>query len=83
MFGYWDVVICFVCFDLYIGGNCYIFLGLCDVIFLLWYWNGKCSGIGDNLGSEIVVFWVILIGYDYEVICVVVCVELGLVLSGL
>lgn len=52
VFGYWDVVICLVRFESYIGGNCYIFSGLRDVIFFLWYWNGKSSGIGDNFGGK-------------------------------
>ncbi|XP_030866045.3 lipopolysaccharide-responsive and beige-like anchor protein isoform X1 [Gorilla gorilla gorilla] len=82
VFGHWDVVTCLARSESYIGGNCYILSGSRDATLLLWYWNGKCSGIGDNPGNETAAPRAILTGHDYEVTCAAVCAELGLVLSG-
>lgn len=82
VFGHWDVVTCLTRSESYIGGNCYILSGSRDATLLLWYWNGKSSGIGDNPGSETATPRAILTGHDYEVTCAAVCAELGLVLSG-
>lgn len=82
VFGHWDVVTCLARSESYIGGNCYILSGSRDATLLLWYWNGKSSGIGDNPGSETTTPRAILTGHDYEITCAVVCAELGLVLSG-
>uniref|UniRef100_A0A8D2BIL8 Lipopolysaccharide-responsive and beige-like anchor protein n=1 Tax=Sus scrofa TaxID=9823 RepID=A0A8D2BIL8_PIG len=82
VFGHWDVVTCLTRSESYIGGNCYILSGSRDATLLLWYWNGKSSGIGDNPGSETTTPRAILTGHDYEVTCAAVCAELGLVLSG-
>ncbi|KAB0370435.1 hypothetical protein FD755_018397 [Muntiacus reevesi] len=51
VFGHWDVVTCLTRSESYIGGNCYILSGSRDATLLLWYWNGKSSGIGDNPGK--------------------------------
>lgn len=82
VFGHWDVVTCLTRSESYIGGNCYILSGSRDATLLLWYWNGKSSGIGDNPGSETATPRAILTGHDYEITCAAVCAELGLVLSG-
>ncbi|XP_062055494.1 lipopolysaccharide-responsive and beige-like anchor protein isoform X2 [Lepus europaeus] len=82
VFGHWDVVTCLTRSESYIGGNCYILSGSRDATLLLWYWNGKSSGVGDNPGSETTTPRAILTGHDYEVTCAAVCAELGLVLSG-
>ncbi|XP_061048536.1 lipopolysaccharide-responsive and beige-like anchor protein isoform X2 [Eubalaena glacialis] len=82
VFGHWDVVTCLTCSESYIGGNCYILSGSRDATLLLWYWNGKSSGIGDNPGSETTTPRAILTGHDSEITCAAVCAELGLVLSG-
>ncbi|XP_064123627.1 lipopolysaccharide-responsive and beige-like anchor protein isoform X2 [Loxodonta africana] len=82
VFGHWDVVTCLTRSESYIGGNCYILSGSRDATLLLWYWNGKSSGIGDNPGSETTTPRAVLTGHDYEVTCAAVCAELGLVLSG-
>ncbi|XP_054941900.1 lipopolysaccharide-responsive and beige-like anchor protein isoform X7 [Physeter macrocephalus] len=82
VFGHWDVVTCLTRSESYIGGNCYILSGSRDATLLLWYWNGKSSGIGDNPGSETTTPRAILTGHDSEITCAVVCAELGLVLSG-
>uniref|UniRef100_A0A8C0R8K3 Lipopolysaccharide-responsive and beige-like anchor protein n=1 Tax=Canis lupus dingo TaxID=286419 RepID=A0A8C0R8K3_CANLU len=82
VFGHWDVVTCLTRSESYIGGNCYILSGSRDATLLLWYWNGKSSGIGDNPGSETTTPRAILTGHDYEITCAAVCAELGLVLSG-
>ncbi|XP_030168796.1 lipopolysaccharide-responsive and beige-like anchor protein isoform X2 [Lynx canadensis] len=82
VFGHWDVVTCLTRSESYIGGNCYILSGSRDATLLLWYWNGKSSGIGDNPGSEPTTPRAILTGHDYEITCAAVCAELGLVLSG-
>uniref|UniRef100_A0A8C5UYU3 Lipopolysaccharide-responsive and beige-like anchor protein n=1 Tax=Microcebus murinus TaxID=30608 RepID=A0A8C5UYU3_MICMU len=82
VFGHWDVVTCLARSESYIGGNCYILSGSRDATLLLWYWNGKSSGIGDNPGSETATPRAILTGHDYEITCAAVCAELGLVLSG-
>jgi hypothetical protein len=52
VFGHWDVVTCLARSESYIGGNCYILSGSRDATLLLWYWNGKSSGIGDNPGGK-------------------------------
>ncbi|XP_063080462.1 lipopolysaccharide-responsive and beige-like anchor protein isoform X2 [Cavia porcellus] len=82
VFGHWDVVTCLTRSESYIGGNCYILSGSRDATLLLWYWNGKNSGIGDNPGSETTTPRAILTGHDYEITCAAICAELGLVLSG-
>ncbi|XP_062964914.1 lipopolysaccharide-responsive and beige-like anchor protein isoform X5 [Cynocephalus volans] len=82
VFGHWDVVTCLTRSESYIGGNCYILSGSRDATLLLWYWNGRSSGIGDNPGSETTTPRAILTGHDYEITCAAVCAELGLVLSG-
>ncbi|XP_066137114.1 lipopolysaccharide-responsive and beige-like anchor protein isoform X3 [Saccopteryx bilineata] len=82
VFGHWDVVTCLTRSESYIGGNCYILSGSRDATLLLWYWNGKSSGIGDNPGSGTTTPRAILTGHDYEITCAAVCAELGLVLSG-
>nr|Q9ESE1.1 RecName: Full=Lipopolysaccharide-responsive and beige-like anchor protein; AltName: Full=Beige-like protein [Mus musculus]AAG14003.1 LBA [Mus musculus] len=82
VFGHWDVVTCLARSESYIGGNCYILSGSRDATLLLWYWNGKSSGIGDNPGGETATPRAILTGHDYEITCAAVCAELGLVLSG-
>ncbi|XP_036046730.1 lipopolysaccharide-responsive and beige-like anchor protein isoform X3 [Onychomys torridus] len=82
VFGHWDVVTCLTRSESYIGGNCYILSGSRDATLLLWYWNGKGNGIGDNPGSETTTPRAILTGHDYEITCAAVCAELGLVLSG-
>uniref|UniRef100_A0A5F8H0X4 Lipopolysaccharide-responsive and beige-like anchor protein n=1 Tax=Monodelphis domestica TaxID=13616 RepID=A0A5F8H0X4_MONDO len=82
VFGHWDVVTCLARSESYIGGNCYILSGSRDATLLLWYWNGKSNGIGDNPGSEMTTPRVILTGHDYEITCATVCAELGLVISG-
>ncbi|XP_038203257.1 lipopolysaccharide-responsive and beige-like anchor protein isoform X2 [Arvicola amphibius] len=82
VFGHWDVVTCLARSESYIGGNCYILSGSRDATLLLWYWNGKSNGIGDNPGSETTTPRAILTGHDYEITCAAVCAELGLVLSG-
>ncbi|XP_058138550.1 lipopolysaccharide-responsive and beige-like anchor protein isoform X2 [Dasypus novemcinctus] len=82
VFGHWAVVTCLTRSESYIGGNCYILSGSRDATLLLWYWNGKSSGIGDNPGRETTTPRAILTGHDYEVTCAAVCAELGLVLSG-
>uniref|UniRef100_A0A250Y8F8 Lipopolysaccharide-responsive and beige-like anchor protein n=2 Tax=Castor canadensis TaxID=51338 RepID=A0A250Y8F8_CASCN len=82
VFGHWDVVTCLTRSESYIGGNCYILSGSRDATLLLWYWNGKNSGIGDNPGSETTTPRAILTGHDCEITCAAICAELGLVLSG-
>ncbi|XP_076995955.1 lipopolysaccharide-responsive and beige-like anchor protein isoform X2 [Tamandua tetradactyla] len=82
VFGHWAVVTCLTRSESYIGGNCYILSGSRDATLLLWYWNGKSNGIGDNPGSETTTPRAILTGHDYEITCAAVCAELGLVLSG-
>ncbi|XP_037686725.1 lipopolysaccharide-responsive and beige-like anchor protein [Choloepus didactylus] len=82
VFGHWAVVTCLTRSESYIGGNCYILSGSRDATLLLWYWNGKSSGIGDNPGSETTTPRAILTGHDYEITCAAICAELGLVLSG-
>nr|XP_010966797.1 lipopolysaccharide-responsive and beige-like anchor protein isoform X2 [Camelus bactrianus] len=82
VFGHWDVVTCLTRSESYIGGNCYVLSGSRDATLLLWYWNGKSSGIGDNPGSEAAAPRAVLTGHDCEVTCAAACAELGLVLSG-
>ncbi|XP_045151741.1 lipopolysaccharide-responsive and beige-like anchor protein [Echinops telfairi] len=82
VFGHWDVVTCLTRSESYIGGNCYVLSGSRDATLLLWYWNGKSSGIGDNPGGETTTPRAILTGHDYEITCAAICAELGLVLSG-
>ncbi|XP_058522747.1 lipopolysaccharide-responsive and beige-like anchor protein isoform X2 [Ochotona princeps] len=82
VFGHWDVVTCLARSESYIGGNCYVLSGSRDATLLLWYWNGKSAGIGDNPGSETTAPRAILTGHDCEITCAAVCAELGLVLSG-
>ncbi|XP_008564708.1 PREDICTED: lipopolysaccharide-responsive and beige-like anchor protein, partial [Galeopterus variegatus] len=61
VFGHWDVVTCLTRSESYIGGNCYILSGSRDATLLLWYWNGRSSGIGDNPGK--------FIKWDFEAVC--------------
>ncbi|XP_066429755.1 lipopolysaccharide-responsive and beige-like anchor protein isoform X2 [Eleutherodactylus coqui] len=82
VFGHWDVVTCLARSESYIGGDCYILSGSRDATLLLWYWNGKSNGIGDNPNGEFATPRAILTGHDCEVTCADVCAELGLVISG-
>uniref|UniRef100_A0A452VHF5 Neurobeachin n=1 Tax=Ursus maritimus TaxID=29073 RepID=A0A452VHF5_URSMA len=75
VFGHWDVVTCLARSESYIGGDCYIVSGSRDATLLLWYWSGRHHIIGDNPNT-------VLTGHDHEVVCVSVCAELGLVISG-
>uniref|UniRef100_A0A8C7YN35 Neurobeachin a n=1 Tax=Oryzias sinensis TaxID=183150 RepID=A0A8C7YN35_9TELE len=78
VFGHWDVVTCLARSESYIGGDCYIVSGSRDATLLLWYWSGRHHIIGDNPNNSEAV----LTGHDHEVVCVSVCAELGLVISG-
>ncbi|KAM4807695.1 lipopolysaccharide-responsive and beige-like anchor protein [Rhinophrynus dorsalis] len=82
VFGHWDVVTCLTRSESYIGGDCYILSGSRDATLLLWYWNGKSNGIGDNPSTEFATPRAILTGHDCEITCACVCAELGLVISG-
>ncbi|KAM5192194.1 lipopolysaccharide-responsive and beige-like anchor protein [Mantella aurantiaca] len=82
VFGHWDVVTCLARSESYIGGDCYILSGSRDATLLLWYWNGKNNGIGDNPNNEFATPRAILTGHDCEITCATVCAELGLVISG-
>ncbi|KAM4709985.1 lipopolysaccharide-responsive and beige-like anchor protein [Discoglossus pictus] len=82
VFGHWDVVTCLARSESYIGGDCYILSGSRDATLLLWYWNGKSNGIGDNPSTEFATPRAILTGHDCEITCATVCAELGLVISG-
>ncbi|XP_069600154.1 lipopolysaccharide-responsive and beige-like anchor protein [Ranitomeya imitator] len=82
VFGHWDVVTCLARSESYIGGDCYILSGSRDATLLLWYWNGKNNGIGDNPNNEFATPRAILTGHDCEITCAAVCAELGLVISG-
>ncbi|CAH2301148.1 lipopolysaccharide-responsive and beige-like anchor [Pelobates cultripes] len=82
VFGHWDVVTCLARSESYIGGDCYVLSGSRDATLLLWYWNGKSNGIGDNPGNEFATPRAILTGHDCEITCSTVCAELGLVISG-
>uniref|UniRef100_A0A674PMY5 Neurobeachin n=1 Tax=Takifugu rubripes TaxID=31033 RepID=A0A674PMY5_TAKRU len=77
IFGHWDVVTCLARSESYIGGDCYIVSGSRDATLLLWYWSGRHHIIGDYPAPRAV-----LTGHDQEVVCVSVCAELGLVISG-
>uniref|UniRef100_A0A3P9I7N3 Neurobeachin n=1 Tax=Oryzias latipes TaxID=8090 RepID=A0A3P9I7N3_ORYLA len=77
VFGHWDVVTCLARSESYIGGDCYIVSGSRDATLLLWYWSGRHHIIGDYPAPRAV-----LTGHDQEVVCVSVCAELGLVISG-
>uniref|UniRef100_A0A3B5A7U8 Neurobeachin n=1 Tax=Stegastes partitus TaxID=144197 RepID=A0A3B5A7U8_9TELE len=83
VFGHWDVVTCLARSESYIGGDCYIVSGSRDATLLLWYWSGKHHIIGDNPNnSDYPAPRAVLTGHDQEVVCVSVCAELGLVISG-
>uniref|UniRef100_A0A8C2FSM1 Neurobeachin n=1 Tax=Cyprinus carpio TaxID=7962 RepID=A0A8C2FSM1_CYPCA len=83
VFGHWDVVTCLARSESYIGGDCYIVSGSRDATLLLWYWSGRHHIIGDNPNnSEHMTSLAVLTGHDHEVVCVSVCAELGLVISG-
>uniref|UniRef100_A0A674D4Q9 Neurobeachin n=1 Tax=Salmo trutta TaxID=8032 RepID=A0A674D4Q9_SALTR len=85
VFGHWDVVTCLARSESYIGGDCYIVSGSRDATLLLWYWSGRHHIIGDNPNnskSEHTPQRSVLTGHDHEVVCVSVCAELGLVISG-
>ncbi|XP_053316593.1 lipopolysaccharide-responsive and beige-like anchor protein [Spea bombifrons] len=82
VFGHWDVVTCLARSESYIGGDCYVLSGSRDATLLLWYWNGKNNGIGDNPSNEFATPRAILTGHDCEITCSTVCAELGLVISG-
>ncbi|XP_075054984.1 lipopolysaccharide-responsive and beige-like anchor protein [Mixophyes fleayi] len=82
VFGHWDVVTCLARSESYIGGDCYILSGSRDATLLLWYWNGKNNGIGDNPNNEFATPRAILTGHDCEITCTTICAELGLVISG-
>ncbi|XP_063762464.1 neurobeachin [Eleginops maclovinus] len=83
VFGHWDVVTCLARSESYIGGDCYIVSGSRDATLLLWYWSGRHHIIGDNPNnSDYPAPRAVLTGHDQEVVCVAVCAELGLVISG-
>ncbi|XP_045149935.1 neurobeachin [Echinops telfairi] len=83
VFGHWDVVTCLARSESYIGGDCYIVSGSRDATLLLWYWSGRHHIIGDNPNSsDYPAPRAVLTGHDHEVVCVSVCAELGLVVSG-
>nr|XP_015197367.1 PREDICTED: neurobeachin isoform X10 [Lepisosteus oculatus] len=83
VFGHWDVVMCLARSESYIGGDCYIVSGSRDATLLLWYWSGRHHIIGDNPNnSDYPAPRAVLTGHDHEVVCVSVCAELGLVISG-
>uniref|UniRef100_A0A8C4I3R7 Neurobeachin n=1 Tax=Dicentrarchus labrax TaxID=13489 RepID=A0A8C4I3R7_DICLA len=79
VFGHWDVVTCLARSESYIGGDCYIVSGSRDATLLLWYWSGRHHIIGDNPNNTP---RAVLTGHEQEVVCVSVCAELGLVISG-
>uniref|UniRef100_A0A672MZ80 Neurobeachin n=1 Tax=Sinocyclocheilus grahami TaxID=75366 RepID=A0A672MZ80_SINGR len=82
VFGHWDVVTCLARSESYIGGDCYIVSGSRDATLLLWYWSGRHHIIGDNPNNSEHMTRAVLTGHDHEVVCVSVCAELGLVISG-
>ncbi|KAM9853820.1 neurobeachin-like isoform 2-T2 [Aulostomus maculatus] len=83
VFGHWDVVTCLARSESYIGGDCYIVSGSRDATLLLWYWSGRHHIIGDNpINCDYPAPRAVLTGHDQEVVCVSVCAELGLVISG-
>ncbi|OCT97014.1 hypothetical protein XELAEV_18009233mg [Xenopus laevis] len=82
VFGHWDVVTCLARSESYIGGDCYVLSGSRDATLLLWYWNGKSNGIGDNPSTEFATPRALLTGHDCAITCAAVCAELGLVISG-
>ncbi|KAM9733236.1 neurobeachin isoform 4-T4 [Menidia menidia] len=83
VFGHWDVVTCLARSESYIGGDCYIVSGSRDATLLLWYWSGRHHIIGDNPNNgDYPAPRAVLTGHDQEVVCVSVCAELGLVISG-
>ncbi|KAM6933600.1 neurobeachin isoform 2-T2 [Xenentodon cancila] len=83
VFGHWDVVTCLARSESYIGGDCYIVSGSRDATLLLWYWSGRHHIIGDNPNyGDYPAPRAVLTGHDQEVVCVSVCAELGLVISG-
>ncbi|XP_030632108.1 neurobeachin isoform X2 [Chanos chanos] len=83
VFGHWDVVTCLARSESYIGGDCYVVSGSRDATLLLWYWSGRHHIIGDNPNnSDYPAPRAVLTGHDHEVVCVSVCAELGLVISG-
>uniref|UniRef100_A0A673J2C2 Neurobeachin b n=1 Tax=Sinocyclocheilus rhinocerous TaxID=307959 RepID=A0A673J2C2_9TELE len=83
VFGHWDVVTCLARSESYIGGDCYIVSGSRDATLLLWYWSGRHHIIGDNPNnSDYPAPRAVLTGHDYELVCVSVCAELGIVISG-
>ncbi|XP_060929107.1 neurobeachin-like [Limanda limanda] len=83
VFGHWDVVTCLARSESYIGGDCYIVSGSRDATLLLWYWSGRHHIIGDNpSNTDYPAPRAVLTGHDQEVVCVAVCAELGLVISG-
>ncbi|XP_062241401.1 neurobeachin isoform X1 [Platichthys flesus] len=83
VFGHWDVVTCLARSESYIGGDCYIVSGSRDATLLLWYWSGRHHIIGDNpSNTDYPAPRAVLTGHDQEVVCVSVCAELGLVISG-
>uniref|UniRef100_A0A674NGX2 Neurobeachin n=1 Tax=Takifugu rubripes TaxID=31033 RepID=A0A674NGX2_TAKRU len=82
IFGHWDVVTCLARSESYIGGDCYIVSGSRDATLLLWYWSGRHHIIGDNTSNDYPAPRAVLTGHDQEVVCVSVCAELGLVISG-
>ncbi|KAL0973092.1 hypothetical protein UPYG_G00198850 [Umbra pygmaea] len=83
VFGHWDVVTCLARSESYIGGDCYMVSGSRDATLLLWYWSGRHHIIGDNPNnSDYPAPRAVLTGHAHEVVCVSVCAELGLVISG-
>ncbi|XP_073779907.1 neurobeachin isoform X1 [Danio rerio] len=83
VFGHWDVVTCLARSESYIGGDCYIVSGSRDATLLLWYWSGRHHIIGDNPNnSDYPAPRAVLTGHDFEVVCVSVCAELGIIISG-
>ncbi|XP_056330085.1 neurobeachin [Danio aesculapii] len=83
VFGHWDVVTCLARSESYIGGDCYIVSGSRDATLLLWYWSGRHHIIGDNPNNcDYPAPRAVLTGHDFEVVCVSVCAELGIIISG-
>uniref|UniRef100_H2LFI6 Neurobeachin n=1 Tax=Oryzias latipes TaxID=8090 RepID=H2LFI6_ORYLA len=87
VFGHWDVVTCLARSESYIGGDCYIVSGSRDATLLLWYWSGRHHIIDGHYHFIFLLYLcfaprAVLTGHDQEVVCVSVCAELGLVISG-
>nr|XP_006812132.1 PREDICTED: neurobeachin-like [Saccoglossus kowalevskii] len=84
VFGHWDVVTCLARSETPVGSDFYVVSGSRDATLLVWYWSSKLQCIvGDNtMSGEMATPRAILTGHDTEIVCVAVCAELGLVVSG-